>query len=66
MKQTSIYHPIGPVGSILIGIVLCVLHFAQVFPGLWAIGMVGLAFLLGGVIMLMVRIMTQNKNKLPK
>ena len=62
----SLYHPLGPVGSILIGIVLVALHFAGVFPGLWAIGMLGLAFIFGGVIMLMVRIMSEKKKQLPK
>ena len=62
----SIYHPIGPVGSILIGLVMIALHFAGVFPGLWAIGMLGFAFAFGGTIMLMVRIMTNKKQQLPK
>ena len=62
----SIYHPIGPVGSILIGIVLCVLHFANITPGGLSLGWLGLAFLLGGTIMLMVRIMNEKKNQLPK
>lgn len=66
MDRTSIYHPIGPTGSILIGAVLCAVHFAGVFPGLWAIGMLGLGFILGGVIMLMVRVMNQKKDRLPK
>ncbi len=62
----SIYHPIGPVGSILIGLVLLVMHFANITPRNLSLGWLGLAFLLGGAIMLMVRIMNQNKNQLPK
>lgn len=64
--ERSIYHPLGPLGSILIGIVLLALHFARVIPGLWAIGALGVAFLLGGAIMLMVRIMLEKKKELPK
>ena len=60
----SIYHPIGPVGSILIGLVLCVLHFANITPAGLSLGWLGLAFLLGGVIMLMVRIMNEKKKQL--
>lgn len=62
----SIYHPIGPVGSILIGIALIAVHFAKLMPGVWAIGMLGFAFLFGGTIMLLVRIMNQKKTQLPK
>lgn len=60
----SIYHPIGPVGSILIGLMLCVLHFTEFTPGGISLGWLGLAFLFGGAIMLMVRIMTEKKKKL--
>lgn len=60
--MNSIYHPIGPVGSILIGIVLCGLHVA----GILLLGWIGVALVLGGAIMLMVRIMNQKKNELPK
>ena len=62
----SSFHPVGPAGSILIGIVLLALHFAALFPGMWAIGMLGFAFLFGGAIMLIVRIMNEKKKQLPK
>ena len=62
MKRTNIYHPIGPVGSIIIGLVICALHLAQILP----LGWVGLALVLGGAIMLMVRIMNQNKDQTPQ
>ena len=60
----SIFHPIGPVGSILIGLVMIALHFAGAFPGLWAVGMLGFAFAFGGGIMLIVRIMNHKKQQL--
>jgi len=62
MNRASIYNPLGPVGSIIIGLVLCVLHLSRVAP----LGWLGIAFLLGGVIMLMVRIMNDKKKQLPK
>ena len=62
----STFHPIGPVGSILIGIALIALHFARVFPGLWAVGMLGFAFAFGGGIMLIVRIMNKKKTELSR
>jgi len=62
----STFHPVGPVGSILIGLLLVALHYAGVFPGLWAVGMLGFAFLFGGAIMLLVRIMSDKKKQLPK
>ena len=58
----SIYHPIGPVGSIIIGLVICALHLARVAP----LGWVGLALVLGGAIMLITRIMNQKNKELPK
>lgn len=57
----SIFHPIGPVGSILIGLVLSALHLFKVA----LLGWLGLAFMLGGLIMLMTRIFAAKK-QLPK
>ncbi len=62
----SHFHPVGPLGSVLIGLVLIALHFARVFPGLWAVGMLGFAFAFGGAIMLIARIMSDKKKELPK
>ncbi|MFN3167360.1 MAG: hypothetical protein ACE37H_09885 [Phycisphaeraceae bacterium] len=56
----SLFNPIGPLGSILIGIVFCVLHFTRVAP----LGWLGLACVLGGLILLMVRIMNNKKREL--
>ena len=62
----SIYHPIGPVGSILIGAVMSGLSFARIYPGGIDLSCLGIAFLLGGTIMLMVRIMNKKNKELPK
>lgn len=60
------FHPVGPVGSILIGLVLCGLHLANITVGGASIGWLGFAFLFGGTIMLIVRIMSQKSKELPK
>jgi len=62
MKPDSIYHPIGPLGSITIGIVMIALHYLHVMPLAW----LGLAFVLGGLILLMVRIMNKKDSELPR
>ena len=58
----SLLNPIGPLGSIIIGIVLIVLHYATTF----SLGWLGAAFLFGGIILLMVRIMNNKKQELPR
>ena len=58
----SLLNPIGPFGSIIIGIVMLALAFMRIAP----LGWLGLAFLLGGTILLMVRSMNNKKNQLPK
>jgi len=58
----SLLNPIGPLGSIVIGVVMIVLHYASVI----ALGWLGAAFLFGGLIMLIVRIMNNKKTQLPK
>lgn len=62
----SLLNPIGPLGSIIIGIVMIGLTIAGIYPGGLDLGWLGLAFLLGGTIMLMVRIMNEKKKQLPK
>ena len=58
----SLLNPIGPLGSIVIGVVLLVLTYTRVTPPLhW----LGLAFVMGGLIMLLVRIMNKKQDKLP-
>ena len=59
----SAFHPVGPVGSILIGAVLTGLEFAGIRPAGLSLGWLGLAFMLGGGIMLGVRIMNEKKKK---
>ena len=56
----SLLNPIGPLGSI--GIVFIVLHYTRVMP----LGWLGMAFVLGGLILLMVRIMNNKKQELPR
>jgi hypothetical protein len=60
----SLLNPIGPLGSIVIGLVMIGLTFAGIYPGGLNLGWLGLAFLLGGTIMLMVRIMTRKNTEL--
>ena len=62
----SLLNPIGPVGSIVIGAVMLGLGLARIYPGGINLGWLGIAFLLGGTIMLMVRIMNNKKTELPK
>ena len=62
----SLLNPIGPLGSIIIGVVMSGLSFAGIHPGGLDLGWLGLAFILGGTIMLMVRIMTKKNTELPK
>ena len=66
MKSDSLYHPIGPLGSIIIGIVMIGLSIARIYPGGLNLAWLGLAFLLGGIILMMVRIMTKKNNELPR
>lgn len=58
----SLLNPIGPLGSIVIGVVFIVLHYARVMP----LGWLGAAFVFGGIILLMVRIMNNKKQELPR
>ena len=62
----SLLNPIGPLGSIIIGLVMIGLSLAKTYPGGINLGWLELAFLLGGTIMLMVRIMNKKKTELPK
>lgn len=62
----SLLNPIGPLGSIIIGVVMSGLSFAGIHPGGIDLGWLGLAFILGGSIMLMVRIMIKKNKELPK
>jgi uncharacterized membrane-anchored protein len=62
----SLLNPIGPLGSIIIGIVCLGLTFARIYPAGLNLAWLGVAFLLGGTIMMMVRIMNKKKNELPK
>ena len=62
----SLLNPIGPLGSIIIGIVMLVLGLMKIHPGGIDLTWLGIAFLLGGTIMLMVRIMNNKKTQLPK
>lgn len=62
MTRKEIFNPIGPLGSIFIGIVLMVLAYLRIVN----LGWVGLAFLLGGFIMLVVRIINANKTPFDK
>jgi len=62
----SLLNPIGPLGSIVIGIVMLVLGLMKIHPGGIDLSWLGLAFLFGGLIMLMVRIMNKKKTELPK
>ena len=60
----SLFNPIGPFGSVIIGITLLVLGIMKIHPGGIDLSWLGLAFLLGGTIMLMVRIMNKKKTEL--
>ncbi|MGB0766480.1 MAG: hypothetical protein ACPGYV_02080 [Phycisphaeraceae bacterium] len=62
----SLFNPVGPLGSILIGLVMIGLSIARIYPGGINLSWLGLAFLLGGTILLMVRIMNNRKTQLPK
>ena len=62
----SLLNPFGPLGSIVIGIVMLVLGLMKIHPGGIDLSWLGLAFLLGGTIMLMGRIMSKKKTELPK
>lgn len=62
----SLLNPFGPLGSIIIGAVMLGLGLARIYPGGINLSWLGIAFLLGGTIMLMVRIMNKKKNELPK
>jgi len=62
----SLLNPFGPLGSIIIGLVCLGLALARIYPGGLNLSWLGIAFLLGGTIMLMVRIMNKKKNQLPK
>ena len=62
----SLLNPLGPLGSIIIGIVMLVLGIMGVHPGGIDLSWLGVAFLLGGTIMIMVRIMNKKKTELPK
>lgn len=62
----SLLNPIGPLGSIVIGIVMLVLAYAGIYPGGLNLGWLGLAFLLGGAIMLLARMMTKKNTELTK
>jgi hypothetical protein len=62
----SLLNPFGPLGSIIIGLVMIGLSIAGIYPGGLDLGWLGIAFLLGGTIMLMVRIMNKKKTQLPK
>ena len=57
----SLLNPIGPLGSIVIGVVFIVLHYTTTL----SLGWLGAAFVFGGIILLMVRIMNNKKNQLP-
>ncbi|MEM6505482.1 MAG: hypothetical protein AAF711_08440 [Planctomycetota bacterium] len=56
----SLFNPIGPLGSIIIGIVFLVLHYTRVMQ----LGWLGAAFVFGGIILLMVRIINNKKKTL--
>lgn len=60
----SLLNPIGPFGSITIGLIMLGLGFARIYPGGLNLTWLGLAFLLGGTIMLMVRIMIKKNTEL--
>lgn len=62
----SLLNPIGPLGSIIIGIVLLGLGYAGIHPGGINLSWLGVGFLLGGTIMFLVRIMSKKNNELPK
>ena len=62
----SLLNPVGPLGSIIIGVVMLGLGIARIHPGGLNLSWLGVAFLLGGTIMIMVRIMNNKKNELPK
>ena len=58
----SLLNPIGPLGSIVIGIVLIALHYTNVMP----LGWLGAAFVFGGFILFMVRMMNKKNAQLSK
>ena len=62
----SLLSPTGPLGSIIIGIVLLVLGVMKIHPGGIDLTWLGLAFLLGGLILFMVRIMNKKDTELPR
>lgn len=62
MSKKEIFHPVGPVGSLIIGVLL---FFAAMFwmPTLmW----LAIAFFFGGFIMLTVRLINANKTPFDK
>ena len=62
----SLLNPIGPLGSIVIGVVMLGLGAVGIHPGGMNLGWLGIAFLLGGTVMLMARIMSKKNTELPK
>lgn len=66
MTSSNIFHPIGPLGSIIIGLAMLILGLVGIHPAGVDLSWLGLAFLLGGSIMLMVRIMNNKKDELPR
>ncbi|MEM9346732.1 MAG: hypothetical protein AAGB26_08955 [Planctomycetota bacterium] len=62
----SLFNPVGPFGSILIGLVIIGLSIARIYPGGINLGWLGVAFLLGGLILLIVRIMNKKQTELPR
>ena len=62
----SLLNPIGPLGSIVIGVVMLGLGAVGIHPGGINLGWLGIAFLLGGTVMLMARIMNKKNTELPK
>lgn len=62
MTKKEIFHPVGPVGSIIIGLLMYVASVLWIYPLRW----LALAFLLGGFIMLTVRLINANKTPFDK
>lgn len=62
MTKKEIFNPLGPFGSILIGVALFVVAFLWVPVMIW----LAIAFFFGGFIMITTRLINRNKSLMDK
>jgi len=64
MTKKEIFNPLGPFGSILIGILLFII--AVLWPSASALVWLAIAFFFGGFIMITTRLINHNKSLMDK